>query len=258
MDLTGKVAVVTGASRGCGKYFALALAQAGAAVVVAARSDKPGPLPGTIQETAEEIRRAGGRALALRCDTSVPSQVQQLIGDTVHFLGRVDIVVSNAALAQRMPFVNVTPDFWDAFFHTNVLGPYVAVQAAFPHMIQQGGGSIINVTSGAASAPVRGPAMRHHSLYAITKAALDRITTFFAEELRPHNIAVNSLGPGPTITDGLVARFPDGFDFESGDYNWQPASVDLLGPPVVHLAGQDAGGITGRVLRTDDYGKTWP
>src|SRR5439155_16150088 len=108
-----------------------------------------------------------------------------------------------------------------------------------------------------ATAPVRGQAMRHHGLYAMSKAALDRLSTWLAAELRPQNIAINSLNPGPNITDGLVARFPVDFDFASGDYAWKQAGVEHLGPPIVHLAKQDAEGITGQVLEVGDFGKTW-
>jgi NAD(P)-dependent dehydrogenase (short-subunit alcohol dehydrogenase family) len=258
MDLEGRVAIVTGASRGLGKCFALALARAGASVVVSARTDRPGALPGTIQETVEEIRAAGGRAIAIRCDTSIPTEVQRLVGETAHKLRRLDILVNNAALADRMPFPNVSPEFWDAYFHTNVQGPYFAAQAATPHLREQGGGSIINISSGASTAPVVGQAMRHHGLYAMSKAALDRLSTWLAAELRSQNIAVNSLNPGPNITDGLVARFPVDFDFESGDYAWKEASVEHLGPPIVCLAKQDAQGITGRVLEVSEFGVNWP
>ena len=257
MQLKGKVAIVLGASRGCGKYFALALAKEGASVVVAARSDKPGPLPGTIQETAEEIKRGGGQALAIRCDAAVPNDIQRLVGETVFRLRRVDVLVNNAANAARMPFVNVTPDWWDEYFHVNVRGPFLACKAVLPHMVQQGGGSIINVTSGAATAPINETAMHHHGMYAITKAALDRLSTWLAAELKPRNIAVNSLSPGPTITEGILDRLPAERREASG-LSWRTASVEYLGPSIIHLAKQDASGITGKVLRIDDYGKGWP
>ena len=257
MDLEGKVAIVIGAGRGCGKYFALALSRAGAAVVVAARSDSPGPLPGTIHETAEMIREGGGKVLAIRCDAAVPGDLQRLVGETVFRFGRLDVLVNNAANATRMPFFNITPEWWDGYFHVNVRGPFLAAQAAVPHMSQQGGGSIINITSGAATAPSNDTTMQHHGMYAITKAALDRVTTWLAQEIRPYNIAVNSLGPGPTITEGILDRLPADRREASG-LDWLPASVELLGPSIVHLAKSDANAITGRVLSVDGFGKTWP
>ena len=256
-ELDGKVAIVIGASRGTGKHFALALAAAGAKVTVAGRTNKPGRLPGTIQETAAEIEQGGGQALAIRCDVAVPADVQHLVGTTVHRLGSVDILVNNAAIAERMPFFNISPEWWDSYFAVNVKGPFFAAQAVVPHMMRHGAGSIVNITSGAATAPINDTMMAHHGMYAITKAALDRTTMWMAQELRPYNIAVNSLGPGPTITEGIVDRVPEHLRVASG-LAWRPATVEYLGPPIVHLAQQDASGITGQVLPVDGFGKTWP
>ncbi|MEE9285654.1 MAG: SDR family oxidoreductase [Dehalococcoidia bacterium] len=254
MELEGKVAVVIGASRGCGKYFAMGLAKAGAAVAVAARTVEPGPLPGTVHETAEEIRRQGGKALPVRCDAADPADLHRAIGEAVFRFGRIDILVYNAAIYTRRPFLNITPEHFDGYFHVNVRAPLIAAQAAVPHMVQQGGGSIINITSASSTKTT----MPHLALYAITKAALDRLTTWLAQEYRRQNIAVNSLSPGPVITEALEQEMPEDYDWQEERYGWKPATTEYLGPPIVHLAQQDATGITGQVLRVPDYGKSWP
>lgn len=254
MELKNKVAVVIGASRGCGKYFALGLARAGAAVVVAARTVESGPVPGTVGETAELIKRQGGRAHAVRCDAANLADLDYAVGEAVYRFGRIDVLVCNAALYTRRPFLNVGQDLFDQYLAVNVRAPFFAAQAAVPHMVQQGGGSIINITSAASTST----SMPHLPLYSVTKAALDRLTTWLAQELKSQNIAVNSLSPGPVITETLEHELPEDYDWQHEKYGWKKASTEYLGPPIVHLAKQDARGITGKVLRVPDFGKSWP
>ncbi|MBI3743808.1 MAG: SDR family oxidoreductase [Chloroflexi bacterium] len=254
MELKGKVAVVIGASRGCGKHFAIGLAREGAAVVVAARSVERGTLPGTIGETVDIIRREGGKAHPVQCDAANTQDVHKTIGEAVYHFGRLDCLVYNAALYTRRPFLNVTPEMFDDYIAVNVRGPLFAAQAALPHMIAQGGGSIVNITSAASTKTT----MPHLVMYSITKAALDRLSTWLANEYREHNIAVNSLSPGPVVTEALEAELPADYDWQHEKYGWKPATPEYLGPPIVHLAKQDAKGITGQVVRVPDFGKSWP
>ena len=252
--LLGRVAIVTGASRGLGKYYAMALAEAGAKVVVASRSDQPARLAGTNHETVDAIRRAGGEAIAVKCDVSVTNDLQFLVGEAVYRFGRIDVLVNNAANAQRMPFFNVTPDWWDNYFNTNLRAAYFTAQAAAPHMMRQGGGSIINITSGAGTAPMNETMLAHHGLYMISKGALDRLTVYLSQELRPCNIAVNALSPGAVETDGLVDRVPQRLRDKSG-LDFREPSVALVKNGIVTLALQDAGGMTGQVVNSDDFKK---
>ena len=256
MALNGKVAVVVGATRGVGRYFALALGQAGASVVVAGRSKAPGELPGTIHSVVDEITGAGGKALAVHADSADPESLNRLIGETITQLGRIDVLVNNAARMGAYPFLNLNPADVDRMYEVNVRGPLFAAQAALPYMISQGGGSIINITSLAALSYTTD----HACLYSITKAALNRLTTWLAEEYKPHNIAVNALSPGSVITERVEAMLGDA-DSRLSKYdhiNWARPSVEYLGPPIVHLAEQRSDGITGQILWVPEYGKSWP
>ena len=251
-SLEGKVAIVTGASRGLGKYYAMALAEAGARVVVASRTLEPGRLAGTVHETVDLIRSAGGEALGVKCDVSVVDELQFMVGEAVYRYGRVDVLVNNAANAHRMPFFNVTQSWWDDCFNTNVRAAYFAAQAVTPHMMRQGGGGIVNITSVAATADVDETMLAHHGLYMITKAALDRITVYLSQELKPYNIAVNGLSPGPVATDGLIDRVPQQYRDGSG-LAFREASVDQVRKGIVTLAAQDANGVTGQILHVDQF-----
>ena len=252
--LKGKVAIVTGASRGIGKYYAMALAEAGAKVAIASRTDQPGRLAGTIHETVDEIRKAGGEAIAVKCDVAEPNDLQFLVGETVYRLGRIDVLVNNAANAHRMPFFNVTPQWWDAYFATNLRAPYLLAQAVTPHMMQQGGGSIINITSGAGTSDMNDNLLMHHGLYMVSKGALNRLTVYLSQELKAHNIAVNALSPGAVATDGLIDRTPQRHRDNAGVDLLEP-TVELVRDAIVTLAMQDASGITGKVLHNKEFRK---
>jgi NAD(P)-dependent dehydrogenase (short-subunit alcohol dehydrogenase family) len=204
LALEGRVAIVTGSSRGIGKVIALRLAGLGAAVVVCARSETAGALPGTIGETASAITATGGRALAEDAD------LRRVVGTALAEFGRIDILVNNAVLVgPRQQFLGGTPEFFDLTYRVNVRGPYVLAQMVSSQMAEQGGGCIINITSGAASGSP--PARRgdHARLdpmdpsYGITKAALDRMTTAYAAELGRHNISVVSVSPGLVATERI-------------------------------------------------------
>lgn len=208
--LVGKVAIVTGASRGIGKVIALKLAEEGAAIVVCARSEERGPLPGTIGETTSAITAAGGRALPCRADLANDADLGRLVDETLAAFGRIDILVNNAVLVgPRQQFVGGRAEFFDVAYRVNVRAPYVLAQLVSGAMAEQGGGCIINITSGAAS-PAPPPAQSEQApldpmdpSYGITKAALDRMTTAYAGELRRHNIALVSVSPGLVLTERI-------------------------------------------------------
>jgi citronellol/citronellal dehydrogenase len=203
----GKVAIVTGSSRGIGKVLALRLAQDGADVVICARSEQPGDLPGTIGETATAVQELGRRALALKLDLSRDDEIDAVVDRTVREFGRIDILVNNAVIVgPRRTFVGGDADFLDLAYRVNVRGPYRLAQRVASVMVGQGGGTIVNITSGAARHPREPLAVGMDAMdpsYGITKAGLDRITTAYASELKGHNIAIVSVAPGLVITERI-------------------------------------------------------
>jgi NAD(P)-dependent dehydrogenase (short-subunit alcohol dehydrogenase family) len=156
MPLTGQVAIITGASRGIGKALALRMAREGARVVVAGRSEvEREKLPGTIHASVEEIRKAGGEALALRCDIRDPEQVSALAAETLRTYGRIDVLVNNAAATYRSTGLDIPLKRWDLVMDVNVRGTFLCTRAVVPSMLERGSGSILNITSGAGDMEVR-------------------------------------------------------------------------------------------------------
>jgi NAD(P)-dependent dehydrogenase (short-subunit alcohol dehydrogenase family) len=215
LPLEGKVAIVTGASRGIGKEIALELARNGADLVVAARGGQTTetPLPGSVEETAAEIAALGRRSLALHVDVAKEEDVYGMIDRAHAEFGRIDIVVNNAATLGREGgnFLEGDPGFLMRSFLTNVNAPYLISRKAAPLMAQTGGGTIINISSGAARLPapptpesVARLAVDNRPVYGITKAALNRFAAGVASELYPLNVAIVALDPGFIATERAV------------------------------------------------------
>ena len=185
-DLTGKVALVTGASRGIGRAIAEALAASGARVVLASRTQE------TLDEAAEAIRAAGGEALAVAAHTGDPEAVAALIERTADTYGGLDVVVNNAATNPHFgPILTAEESHWDKTFEVNVKGYFHVVRAAAPLMRVGGGGKVINIASVAGKAPQPGM-----GVYCVSKAAVLMLTEVLAAELARWNIQVNALVPG--------------------------------------------------------------
>ena len=204
MSLQGKVAIVTGGSRGIGRQICLAYGEAGAQVVVASRtisdnsaqSEWPNYAAGDIRETARAIAAAGGEAVPVQCDVTSADDLQTLVSETLKHFGRIDVVVSNAGIDCESPVTEMDVDLLDRALATNVRAPLLLCKYALPAMIEQrSGGSIFCITSGASQGYRPGRVG-----YSMTKAALDRAYTSLAEEVRQHNIAVNVLSPGKVDT----------------------------------------------------------
>jgi 3-oxoacyl-[acyl-carrier protein] reductase len=185
IDLSGKSALVTGASRGIGRATAELLARAGARVAVNYRSDDT-----RAEEFVSETRAAGGEALALAGDVSRPDEARQLVRDVVSAWGRLDVLVNNAGIWEENEAGGADLDTWDRTFGINVRGAFVVTDAAIPH-VQREGGSIVFVSS---TAGQRGEA--RHSAYAASKGALISYTKSLAAELGPRGIRVNCVAPG--------------------------------------------------------------
>jgi len=191
--LRDRVAIVTGAGQGIGRAIALELARSGAHVVAGGR--RIGPL----ETVADEVRALGRRALARSCDVSEASQVEQLVADTVHEFGRIDLLVNNAGYRIRTPLDRLPRREWDAMIGTNLTGVFLCCQAVGRVMIPQGRGKIINITSVAARTGSRGMAA-----YAAAKAGVTALTQSLGAEWARHGITVNAVAPGPTETEGVL------------------------------------------------------
>jgi 3-oxoacyl-[acyl-carrier protein] reductase len=189
--LTGKVAVVTGASKGIGAAIAKSLAAEGAAVVVNYASSKGGA-----DKVVAGITGAGGRAVAVQADLANPADIERLFGETKQAFGRLDILVNNAGIYQFAPLEEVTVELFQKQFGLNVLGLLLASQAAVK-LINSAGGSIINISS-----VVSTLGFPNASVYSGTKGAVDSITRSLAKELGPRGIRVNAINPGMVETEG--------------------------------------------------------
>ncbi len=211
MDVKGKTAIVTGASRGIGKQIAVELGRRGANVVVAARTvEAHRRLTGTIGETVAAVEEAGGQALAVRTDLKNLADIQALADAAVGRFGGIDVLVNNAAdtSAGSNSILDLARDDWLRQFDINLHGSFSLIQAVLPAMQQAGAGVIVNMTSGAGDlSPVHPPAeggaqrLGERVSYAATKAALNRLGNVIAPELRDRGVAVIMVDPGFTRTE---------------------------------------------------------
>jgi NAD(P)-dependent dehydrogenase (short-subunit alcohol dehydrogenase family) len=253
-ELDGRVAIVTGASRGIGKALALGLAARGASVVCAARTVTidPGGLPGTIHATADAIARAGGRALAVRCDVGRADDLHTLVDEAVASFGRVDVLVNNAMAPTRGRFDDLSLAAWDESMTANVRSLFVLAKLVVPIMAATGGGSIVNISSGGADHAATAAMPPGFLAYSVAKAAMERFTSALAPEIAARGIAVNALRPGAVKTELAARELGEGFDWTG----W--ASPEDVVPAVAWLAAQIGTGFTGRIVDVSDFGSTWP
>ncbi len=239
--LDGKVAIVTGASKGIGAAIAEHLAAAGAAVVVNYAKSV-----GAADAVAERIKQAGGNAVAVQADVSRPGDIARLFAETQKAFGRLDILVNNAGIYEFAPLEAVTPEHFHKQFDLNVLGLVLVTQEAVKHF-GPAGGSIINISSLAArSAPP------NTSVYSATKAAVNAITLALAQELGSRKIRVNAINPGMIETEGVHAAGLAGSDFQRGVEAQSPlgrvGQPPEIGPAAVFLASADSDYMTGENL----------
>jgi 3-oxoacyl-[acyl-carrier protein] reductase len=239
--LEGKVAVVTGASKGIGASIALHLAAEGAAVVVNYSSSAEGAA-----RVVREITGKGGRAIAVQANLAKEADIRRLFVEARKAFGRLDILVNNAGIYEFLPLEEVTAEHFHKQFDLNVLGLILATQEA-ARQFGPGGGSIVNISSVAAtSAPPTA------SVYSATKAAVNAVTRSLAQELAPRKIRVNAINPGMIETEGWRAA-----GIADSDFRRQVEAQTPLGrlgqpqdiaPAAVFLASDDAGWITGETL----------
>ncbi len=239
--LAGKVAVVTGASKGIGAAIASHLAAEGAAVVVNYASSKEGA-----QRVVAEIAGQGGKAVAVQANVAKQADIERLFAEAKKAFGRLDILVNNAGIYEFAPLEQVTAEHFHKMFDLNVLGLILASQEAVKHF-GPAGGSIINISSVAATA-----ALPNTSVYSATKAAVNAVTRTLAAELGPRNIRVNAINPGMVETEGVHAAGIAGSDFRKQVEAQTPlgriGQPRDIAPAAVFLASSDAQWITGETL----------
>jgi 3-oxoacyl-[acyl-carrier protein] reductase len=241
--LQGKVAIVTGASKGIGAAIAKAYAAEGASVVVNYSSSKVGA-----EKVVAEITAAGGKAVAVQADVGKSADIQRLFAETKAAYGALDILVNNAGIYEMGPLESVTEESFHRQFNTNVLGLLLTTQEAVKHF-GASGGNVINVSSVVSRLAFPGTA-----IYAATKGAVDVITHVLAKELGPKQIRVNAVSPGLTATEGTQTAGIAGSDFETEAVAQTP--LGRVGQPediarvAVFLASADSGWVTGELLFT--------
>ncbi len=239
--LGGKVALVTGASKGIGASIAKHLAREGAAVVVNYHSGKI-----DADRVVTEITRGGGKAIAVQANLSQRAEIDRLFAETRKAFGRLDILVNNAGIYEFTPLEKVTEEHFHKQFNLNVLGLILASQKAAEYF-DSAGGCIINVGSGAGAKPPPGA-----SVYSATKAAVDAITKSLSKELGARKIRVNSLNPGMVETEGVHTAGVLGTDFHKQIVAQTPlgriGQPEDIGKVAAFLASDDAGWISGETL----------
>ena len=248
--LDGKTALVTGASRGIGQSIAELFASEGAKVAVAARTLNEGDhmFEGSLARTVQNIEEKGGEAHGVACDISQVSECFRLVEEAQHAFGTVDILVNNAALTYYLTIDKLTENRWTKCFEINVHAPLFLSKALLPSMIEQGGGRILNISSGSAIGPGRGPyddvPARGDTMYGATKAALERMTQGLAKEVAHRGtISVAALSPSVIVaTPGTVHhKLVTGYDDPRSE------NADMMAQGALLLASEPVTKINGRV-----------
>ena len=241
MRLKDKVAIITGAGQGIGKEIALAFAREGAKVVVT-------DITGKEKEVAEEIKKMGREAIALRVDVSKMEDAKRMAEEALKAFGRIDILVNNAGIYPFKPFVEMTESDWDKVINVNLKGAFNCTKAVVETMIKQKYGKIINITS-IAGTVVGFPQLTH---YCASKAGITGFTRALALELAPYGINVNAIAPGPIETPGTQTLGKESYEnlkkaIPIGRWG-KPEDIASL---AVFLASDEASNITGQVIVSD-------
>ena len=255
--LDGRVAIITGASRGIGAAIARRFAAEGARVAIVARTVEAGgsSLAGSLAETAALIRAAGGECLSIGANLVDADDRSRIVAETVGHFGRLDILVNNAAWSRFVPIWEAQPKHFHLAFQMNVHAPQELSQQALPHFRDQGQGWILNISSATADVPPPAPydpedrytrfnRDGHATLYGTTKAALDRLTAGWAVELSRENIAVNSLAPvGAVASEGALSV--GGWDERD---HLEP--VEAMAEAALQLCHRPASELSGNIVRS--------
>lgn len=240
-DLSGRVAIVTGGTRGIGRAIAEGFVAAGAKVVVASRKAD------ACEQTEAHLRAMGGEAIGVPVHLGEIDSAKTLVARTADCFGRLDILVNNAATALAQPLGQLTPEAWDKVFAVNLRGPVFLVQEALPHLVASPCASVVNVISAAAF--LFTPFM---AMYAGAKAALMSFTRSMAAEFATHGIRVNALAPGTIDTDMMRANPPEmQAMMTEACFQRRAAHPDEMVGPALFLASDAASFVTGQVLIAD-------
>ncbi|MBI4312991.1 MAG: SDR family NAD(P)-dependent oxidoreductase [Chloroflexi bacterium] len=249
--LDGRVAIVTGASRGIGEAIAKLFAQEGAKVVCAARTLHEGDhkqLPGSLDTTVAAIKAAGGQAAAVQCDISEEAGCQRLVEETKRIFGPADVLVNDAALNLFRPIVDYPVSRWIRTFTVNIHAPFILSKLSLPDMIARRRGAIINISSPGAIGPGRGPYKHvrglHEITYASTKAALERFSQGLAEEVYEHGITVAALAPSQSVPTPARTFFSSALGPVDSSRSEPP---EMMARAALLLASEPVDKVTGRV-----------
>jgi citronellol/citronellal dehydrogenase len=243
--LAGRTAIITGASRGIGRAFALRLAAAGVAVTVAAKSESgTDRLPGSIHSVVAEIEAAGGRGLAVKTDVRSEEDVKRMVDATVERFGGVDILVNNAGALWWESVLETPPKRYDLMWQVNVRGSYLCAYYALPHMIRGGWGHLINCSPPISTGPSPG-----HVAYMTTKMGMTRLAIGIAAEYRSQNVAANALWPATPIESFATLNWPA----EKIGRRDQWRSADILVDALMEIVTSDPQTCTGRQIIDEPF-----
>jgi len=250
-SLEGMVGIVTGGGQGLGRVYCHAFAEAGADLVVAEIN------AATAAETAEQVRQAGRRAIAVETDVRRKASVEAMVERALKEFGKIDFLMNNAGLARLYPAVDVPEDEWRDIFDVNLNGMLFCCQAVGRHMIQRRSGSIVNVSSVSDRVANRG---RPHASYNVSKAGVRHLTTVLACEWAEHNIRVNGIAPGYIATEHAKAFLADpkyGGQFIPWIPMQRPGEPEEIGPLAIFLASPASSYMTGTTVVIDGGYTCW-